>query len=224
MVRIRPFTVKEEKIFLMASEGEDIDAIVDSVKQVLNNCILDDIDVDSLPVFDIENLFLNLRARSVGEMVNLRYRCNNLVGPEGEEKHKCDNIVEMELNVLDIAPSNDERHNKTIQLSENLGMVMKYPTFSLFKSYDSENEIDTILNMTVSCIDYIYDGDQLHYSKDYKREELVEFVENLQAKDLEKIQLFFDTMPKLRKQVDFHCNKCGYDEKINIEGIESFFV
>lgn len=222
-VRVRPFTVKEEKIFLMANEGEDVDAIVDAVKQVLNNCIVDDIDVDSLPIFDIENLFLNLRARSVGEIVNLRYRCNNMVG-EGETKEKCDNVVDLEMNVLEVQPSVNEQHEKNIKLSETLGIMMKYPTFSLFQVYDSNSEIDSILNMTVSCIDFIYEGDTVHYAKDYDKKELIEFVENLQAKDLEKIKLFFDTMPKIRKEVDFKCNKCGYHEKINIEGIESFFV
>jgi hypothetical protein len=229
-VKIRPFTVKEEKIFLMAAEGEDVDAIVDSVKQVLSNCIVDDIDVDSLPIFDIENLFLHLRARSVGEMVNLRYRCNNMVdGPPDETgtptaQEKCDNVVDMEINVLEVQPNISETHDKKIVLSETLGIVMKYPTFSMFQTYEKDNELDSILNMTISCIDFIYEGDSIHYAKDYTREELVEFIESLQSKDLEKIKMFFDTMPKMKKEVDFHCSKCGYKEKINIEGIESFFV
>jgi DNA-directed RNA polymerase subunit M/transcription elongation factor TFIIS len=228
MIRIRPFTVKEEKILLMANEGEDVDTVVDSVKQILSNCIVDDIDVESLPIFDIENLFLNLRARSVGEIVNLRYRCNNMIDGEpdneGETKHRCDNVVEMEVNVLEIKPTSNEQHEKNIQLSESLGMMMKYPTFSMFQSYADKSEVDAILLMAVSCIDYIYEGEKIHYSKDYTQEELIEFIENLQSKDLDKIKLFFDTMPKIRKEVDFKCGKCGYDEKINIEGIESFFV
>lgn len=225
MVRFRPFSVKEEKIFLMANESEDVQAIIDATKQVLNNCVLDDIDVESLPVFDIENLFLNIRARSVGEIINLRYKCNNDIKDEGsEETHKCHNVVDIELNVLEIEPTFNENNNKKIEITDKMGIVMKFPSLELLRNFTSISEVDAVLELTIGCIDYIYDNENIYYAKDATKQELIDFVESLMAKDLEKIKNFFDTMPKIKKDVQFKCNKCGHEEIIEVEGIESFFV
>jgi DNA-directed RNA polymerase subunit M/transcription elongation factor TFIIS len=105
-----------------------------------------------------------------------------------------------------------------------MGVVMRYPSFETIKKFNAEDEADSIIKITVDCIDYVYDTDSIYYAKDFTEEELIEFVESMQAKDLEKIKFFFDTMPKMKKDVDFKCNKCGYEEKIEIEGIQNFFV
>jgi hypothetical protein len=223
-VRFRPFSVKEEKIFLMANESDDSVAVIDAVKQVLNNCILDDIKIDTLPIFDIEYLFLNIRARSISEIVDLRYKCNNEVVGEDGEKHKCNNVVDLQLNVLDIQPVIDIEHTNKIEITENLGMVMRYPSFEMLEKYNAENEIDSIFDLTIGCIEYIYDKDEIYYAKDTTKQELIEFVESMQTKDLEKVKVFFDTLPKIKKKMDFKCIKCGYNEEIEIEGIESFFA
>jgi DNA-directed RNA polymerase subunit M/transcription elongation factor TFIIS len=221
----RPFTVKEEKLFLMANESEDLNSVVDTIKQILNNCVLDEIDIESLPLFDIEHLFLNIRARSIGEVVNLKYKCNNLVAvEEGEEEKKCGNLVEFDLNILEIQPEKQEGHSTKIEITENMGIAMKYPNFETLKTFDVQNEADSIIKTTIDCIDYIYDKDQIYYAKDNTQEELVEFVESMQAKDLEKIKFFFDTMPKMKKDIEFKCNKCGHEELIELEGIQSFFA
>ena len=101
---------------------------------------------------------------------------------------------------------------------------MLFRSFSTLKSLDAETEGDMIIKMTANCIDYIYDADQIYYAKDTTQEDLIEFVENLEAKVLEKIKIFFETMPKIGKDVDFKCSKCGYEEKMRLEGIDSFFV
>lgn len=221
-VRFRPFTVKEQKLFLMAAESEDADNSIKTIGQVLQNCIVDDIDIQNIPLFDIENLFLNLRARSVGEMVNLKYRCNNSIENE-QVKHECGNIVQVDLNILEIEPKIDGNHNNKIEITDKLGIVMKYPTFKMVQS--ATGQIDqTLLDMIVDCIDYIYDDEQLYYAKDTTRAELSEFVEGMQTRDLDKIKLFFDTMPAIQKKIDFTCNKCGYHEEILLEGTDSFFV
>lgn len=222
-IKFRPFTVKEEKLFLMAYESEDVKYSVDTIIQVLNNCIISDIDVKDLPTFDIEYLFLNLRARSVGEVVKLKYRCNNDVNTE-EGVKKCNSSVEMELNVLQIEPTRDINHSNKIEISDNLGIVMKYPKIGLIKDNTNVEDFNIILELIINCIDYIYDENNVYYAKDSSKEELVEFLDSLQSKDLEKIKEFFDTMPKLKKKVDFHCNKCGYEENIELEGIQSFFA
>ena len=224
-LRFRPFTVKEEKLFLMANEGEDLTTVVDTIKQILNNCILDEFDIDSLPLFDIEHLFLNIRARSIGEVVNLKYKCNNdVLDEETKEEKKCNNVVQIDLNVLDIQPEKQEGHTNKIQITEKLGIVMKYPNFETLKKFRDVSEADSIIKMTVNCIDYVYDADKIYYAKDSQEEDLIEFIESMQSKDLEKIKTFFDTMPKVKKDVDFKCNKCGHEEKIELEGIQNFFV
>lgn len=223
-IKFRPFTVKEEKLFLMTSETDDAKAVLDTIKQVLNNCILDDVDIENLPMFDIENLFLNIRARSIGEVVNLRYKCNNLVKDEKNEETKCNNVVDIDLNVLDIKPEENKSHDKKISITENLGIVMKYPSFKVFENINLDDESISIIETIVNSIDYVYDKENVYYAKDTSKEELNEFVESLQSKDLEKIKDFFLTMPKLSKNVHFKCSKCNYEEDIKIEGIESFFV
>jgi hypothetical protein len=224
-LRFRPFTVKEEKLFLMANEAEDVDSVLDVIKQVINNCLLDEFDIDTLPMFDIEYIFLNIRARSISEVLNLKYKCNNTIPKEGEiEEHKCNNLVEIDLNVLDIQPEKQESHTNKVEITENMGVVMKYPSFQILKEFDVDNEAESIVNMTAGCIDYIYDKDQIYYAKDNTIEELIDFLESMQSKDLEKIKLFFDTMPKMKKTLHFKCNKCEHEEDIELEGIQSFFV
>ena len=223
VVRYRPFLVKEQKLFLMAAESEDPKDTVNAIKQVLRNCVLDDIDVENMATFDIEYLFLQLRARSIGEVVNLRFNCNNNVTEKGEEV-KCGNLVKIDVNILEVNPTKNESHTNKVQITDKIGVVLKYPTFGTIDS----NEIDTqdmqqILNVIVSCIDYIYDEEQVYYAKDTKKEELVEFIENMKQTDVEKLSAFFTSLPKIKKDVHFHCNKCGYEEDITLEGVQSFF-
>ena len=225
-VKYRPFLVKEQKLFLMAAQSTDEKETVDVVKQVLNNCILSDIDVDDLPTFDLEHLFMQLRARSVGEVVNLKYNCNNTVKDDKDEEKVCGSLVKFDLNILDIKPIIDEKHSSKIEINDKLGIMMKYPTLSLIKDAGNlaNEDVDTVLNVIVSCIDYIYDADQMYYAKDSTKEELLEFIEGMEQEDMEKIQLFFTTMPKIAKELDFKCKKCGYEETITVQGIQNFFV
>ena len=222
-IRFRPFTVKEEKLFLMAAQSDDSETVTKTIIQVLNNCILDDIDVENIPMFDLEYIFLNLRARSIGEVVELNYRCNNkVVSEEGEEK-TCNNVVKIDVNLLDIKPTDSEIKNK-IQLTDKLGLVMKYPNLNLVQKIKTQDELEIVIELIVECIDYIYDEENIYYAKDSTKEELLEFLESFQAKDLEKLKDFFDTLPKISKEIDFECKKCGYHENIKLEGIQNFFV
>jgi hypothetical protein len=196
------------------------------VKQVLNNCIITDIDVDDLPTFDLEYLFMQLRARSVGEVVNLKYNCNNKVTDTDGESKPCGGLVKFDMNLLEIEPTRSEEHSNKIVISDKLGVVMKYPTLKMIgdtKALQDES-IESIMDIIIKCIDYIYDADQMYYAKDSTQEELMEFVESMQQEDLTKIQKFFTTMPKMSKPLDFKCGKCGYEEKIVVEGIQNFFV
>jgi len=223
-IRFRPFLVKEQKLFLMASESDDPKETVGVIKQVLKNCIIDEIDIDTLPTFDLEWLFIQLRARSVEEVVHLNYKCNNNVKDEEGKDTKCNGVVEIDINLLEIEPSKNPEHTNKIQLNENLGLVLKYPTFEMIQKFESEKTNDMITSVLVDCIDYIYDNEQMYYAKDTTKEELIDFVDSLQQKDLEKIRVFFDTVPQVKKDVSFECPRCKYQENIAIQGIQNFFV
>jgi hypothetical protein len=223
-IRFRPFLVKEQKLFLMASESDDQKETVNVIRQVLRNCILDEIDVDNLSTFDLEYLFMNLRARSVGEVVDLKYKCNNTIKDEAGEDKKCTGSVEFNLNLLEIQPTKNPEHNTKIQLTENLGICLKYPTFEMIQKYETMNENDVMLNVLIDCVDYIYDKEQIYYAKDSTKEEIIEFIDGLQQAHLEKIKIFFDTMPEIKKDVHFKCPKCDYEEDIEIKGMQNFFV
>ena len=208
----------------MASESNDPKETINVIRQVLKNCVLDEIDVDSLPTFDLEFLFMNLRARSVEEIVDLKYKCNNVVLNDKGESDACTGVVDFKVNLLEIEPTKNPEHTNKIQLTENLGVVLKYASFDMIQKYEDKSEGEIMSSMLVDCVDYIYDKDQIYYAKDVSRDELVEFVDNLQQKDLEKIKVFFDTLPEIKKDVHFKCPKCLYEEDIQIKGLQSFFV
>jgi len=223
-VRFRPFLVKEQKLFLMASESDDAKETSNVIRQVLKNCVLDEIDIDNLSTFDLEYLFMHLRARSVEEVVDLRYKCNNVIKEESGEEKRCTGVVEFKLNLLEIQPTKNPNHTNKIQLTDNLGICLKYPTFEMINRYESMAENDIMISVLTDCIDYIFDREQIYYAKDSTKEELSEFIDNLQQKDLEKVKTFFDTMPEVKKDVHFKCPKCSYEEDITIKGMQNFFV
>jgi hypothetical protein len=223
-IRFRPFLVKEQKLFLMASESEDAKETINVIRQVLKNCVLDEIDVDGLPTFDLEYLFMNMRARYVDEVVDLKYKCNNVIKNDKDEDVRCEGTVGFKFNLLEIQPTIHEDHKNKINLTENLGICLKYPTFEMVKKYEDMDENQVLTHVLVDCIDYIFDQDQIYYAKDSTREELEEFIDNLQQKDLEKFKDFFDKMPEIKKDVKFKCPKCDYEEDITIKGMQNFFV
>jgi len=219
-IRFRSFLVKEEKILLMAMESEDDFSNTLAIKQIITNCVLDDIDLDALPMIDMEFLFLNLRARSVSEITDVHYKCNNTVTDERGE-HECGNIVKVSFNLLEIEPISDSGHSNKIELSAGLGIVMKYPTVGMVNN--TASSLEDIMNILVSCIDYIYDSETIYYSKDSSREELLEFIESLNKEQFVKLQDFFVSMPKIKKHLTFKCDKCGYEDEIYLEGLQNFF-
>ena len=223
-VKFRPFLVKEQKLLLMVNQGDDIKEAITVVKQVLKNCIVDDINIDDLPSFDLEWLFLNLRAKSVNEIVDLKYQCNNIVKDENGENKQCSSVEKFQIKLLDIKPTKGENHTDKIQLSEKLGVVMKYPTFEMIAKLENKSEDEILMDLLVNCIDYVYDEDNIYRTKDLPKEEVVEFIDSMQQKDLEKIQEFFETAPKLKHTINFGCKKCGYKEDIPVEGLQNFFI
>jgi|TARA_B110000495_G_scaffold112979_1_gene97787 hypothetical protein len=225
-IRYRPFLVKEEKLLLIAMESEEEKQILDSTKKVIENCVFGDIDIDKLPTFDIEYIFLWLRARSKGEVIELKYKCPT-----------CKGQIPISFNVEDIKIKRHESHKTKIEINDTLGVVMKYPNITSTQGDREENDtdIDVLLKTILKSIDYIYDNDSMYSSKDYTENELQDFLESLNDKQFKSISEFFETMPKISHTVTLECaNKtkgegkkkdkvCGYKEELVLEGLQSFF-
>ena len=209
IIKYRPFLVKEEKVLLMAAESGDEKEIAIAVNSIIKNCVKDEVDTDSLAVFDIEYLFLNLRSKSIGESVKLLIPCEH-----------CENECKVSVNLSDINVEKTEGHNKKIQLTDSIGVIMKYPTFKATETIDIDKDPLKIINM---CIDQVYDSKSVYNTKDSSEEELVEFVDSLNQEQFKKIQEFFETMPKLRKEVDFKCSKCEKENNVVVDRLQDFF-
>lgn len=218
-IRFRPFLVKEQKNLLMAMESSDKDSIEKNIKQVLHNCTLtENVDIEKLPVVDVEFYFLNLRARSVGEIVENKYRCDNEV-----EGKTCGNIMETSLNLLDLKVTNI-KENDVVQLDDRISIKLNYPEFSVLNKLSKlENVADIAFELIADSIDYIYDGEQMYYARESTSKELVEFVESLNQKQFAKIEDFFSNLPVIEKKIEMRCTRCGFQHKLDVEGLESFF-
>lgn len=219
-IRFRPFLVKEYKNLMMAKEADDYETILRNVKLVLNNCTLDEkINIDELPIVDIEYYFLNLRARSSGEIVELKYICNNDV--DGKE---CGNVMDTSINLLDIHVTNFDKKNNIIQLNENISIKLGYPKFSTLKEFETTDDLTELaINMIVNSIEYIFDGSQYYYANETPKEELVSFIESLNQTQFNNLEKFFENIPKLDKKMEINCKKCGFRHEIVVEGLDDFF-
>lgn len=224
-IKFRPFLVKEQKILLMAMESEDANTVQNAVIDILNACILTpDFPLYDIPVIDVEYLFLNLRAKSVSEVVENKYRCNNEVDDGEGGKKTCGNTIEAKLNLTEVKPVFEEEVNPEIQLNDKITVKMKYPNFSAIQDSASIKDVTKLtMNLIASCIEYIYDGEQFYYSKETTQEELIEFIEMLSQEQFERMEQFFNSMPKLKTNVKLKCKKCGFDHDFEVEGLQNFF-
>ena len=227
-IKYRPFLVKEEKVLLIAMESEDEKQITDATKTTIKNCVFGNINVDSLPIFDIEYIFLWLRARSKGEEIELKYSCPD-----------CKGEIPVFFNIEDVKVQKGDEHTNKIQLTDELGVCLKYPDMKLqerIDNIDSDNQIEVIFKTILLSIDYLYDNEKTYPAKDHTTAEMEEFLESLSDDQFQKISKFFETMPKLKHEVKLECkNKvkgegkkkdkiCGYKEDMTLEGLQSFFA
>jgi hypothetical protein len=219
-VKFRPFLVKEQRNLLMAIESNESATIQQNVKDILYNCTLTEgIDIEKLPIIDVEFYFINLRAKSVGEIVESKYKCNNMVGDK-----ECGNIMETEVDLQNIVVQTNNSVSPEIQLTPQITIKLKYPEFGIVQDslkYDSIAE--TTFNMIAESIEYIYDGEQFYYGTEAEPGEMLEFVEGMNQEQFSKVENFFNNLPKLKKEIEIDCSKCGYHHKIEVEGLESFF-
>ena len=216
-VNYRPFLIKEEKTLLIAQQSEDPKVMVESLKEVIKSCIKDDINIDSLALFDLEYIFTQIRAKSVGEVVELVFPCDTCTDEKAKTK------VTIDLTKIQVVKSED--HQTTIPLFGEVGVMMKYPNMDTLQKLESLDVTDfnTIFSVVAESIDAIYNNEEVFYSKDQTKEELLEFLGNLTSEQFGKVQKFFETMPKMKQDVEYKCPVCGKEHKKTLEGLQSFF-
>ena len=227
-IKYRPFLVKEEKILLIAMESENENQIVDATKTTLQNCIFGDVNVSELSTFDIEYIFLQLRGKAKGENIELKFECPD-----------CKGEIVNSVNIDHIQVTQQDGHDTNVKITDDLGVVMKYPTLDLQTKIEVEtkdkNNIDKLFYTVIRSIDYIYDNETIYSNKDHTEKELEEFVESLTDVQFKKLSNFFETMPKLEHKLNLVCKgstkdskkkktNCDYKEEIKLEGLQSFFV
>lgn len=214
-IKIRPMLVREEKILLMAKASTDDNDVLPAIKQVVNNCIVDnDVDIDKFALFDLEYMFVKIRSVSVSNIAKVSYKDN----ADGK-------VYDFEVDLEKVEVKFPEKVEKSIQISEQTGVMMKYPEASLYSDTEfldssADNFID---NLIVRCIDKIYDGDQTYDSKTVTKQEIAEFVENLDVNTYEKMRQFFTDLPKLYYSIDYK-NSLGEDRKIEMTSLTDFFT
>ncbi len=212
-VKYRPFLVKEQKALMIAQESEDDKQIENTLAQILNDCVLEDIDPYKMPVFDVEYLFLRIRGKSVGEKVTVRLLCPD------DEKTRVD--VDINLEEVDVQMSND--HTNVIRLTKDISLVMRYPRFEDMSGFDNESQTNSLFDMIKRCVHEIHDGDTIHHRVDMSEKDLETFIESMSTQNLEEVSVFFDTMPKLIHIVKAKNPKTKKKVEIPIEGLQNFF-
>ena len=214
-ISYRPFLVKEEKILLMAMEGEDQLEMINGIKQIITNCVSEEINVDNLPVFDLEYIFLNLRTKSIGAESVVGLSCPD-----------CNTNNQTSIDLEEITIEKSEDHSNEIKLTDTIGISMKYPTVNILKSINPSGDmnVEDTMNMIQDCVDFIWNGDDTHDMADYNKDEKEEFFEGLTQRQFADIQTFFETMPKLSKEVSYTNPKTKKKNKMTLEGLQSFFV
>jgi predicted Zn-ribbon and HTH transcriptional regulator len=217
-VKFRPFLVKEEKILLMAKESKDPDTVRLAVKQIIVNCCSETLDVDTLPLFDIEMIFLKLRAKSVGESVKLVFNCQNEV--DGKVCNANTNYT-VDLNKIDYEIP--EGHDSTVMITETQGVKLKYPTLATHLELGEDLFEDALIAL-LSNIECVFDSESVYKIEDATEQEQIAFIESLSQESLEKIADFFRSTPKVVLTDVVKCSACGYDHVLHTEGLLSFFT
>ena len=218
-IEYRPFLVKEEKVLVIALESEDTKQITTAIKNVIKNCIkTKDIKVENLPTFDIEYLFLNIRGKSVGEMIEVNVTCPD----DGVTQ------VPIKINLDDIQVQKNEEHTNRIKVDDSIMMEMKYPSLDQFIKnnfdFDEKNAMDQSFDLIATCIDKIFTEDEVWAVEDCSKKEIVEFLEQMNSSQFKEIEKFFETMPKLSHSIKVKNPKTKKENEVVIEGLAGFFA
>lgn len=220
-IKARPFLVKEEKLLLMAAQSKDTTEIINMTKQVISNCLVEKkIRIDDLSFFDVDYLFIALRAKSVGETIEVNFKCNNRV-----DNDKCDTIFPVTLDISQIALNKNDDIKDQIFLTDKTGVKLKYPKYGEMKKIIAdESALDKRIRVIQASIDYIFDDKQTYPAKDMTKEELDEFTDNLTQAQLEKLGEWVDNFPEFSVVAKQKCPKCNFEHTIQYKDYTSFFL
>jgi hypothetical protein len=219
-IKVRPFIVREEKLLMMALASNDENQIIETTKQVVNNCILTDgINVEKLPFFDVDYLFIALRAKSVGEAIDVNFICNHK--PDGT--NKCGFVFPVKIDIANVSVTNN-RAKENINLSDNLIATMKYPSYATMRRLiNKDSNLERKIGLVAACIDLMVDEKQTYSPKDYSKEEFEEFLENLTETQFKRLEEFVDNMPTFFVTAQHECPKCSFNHRIEYKDFTSFF-
>jgi len=224
-VSYRPFLVKEEKTLLMAMESGDNTSMTKAMEDIISSCTEGSVKIKDLAPFDLEYFFLQLRGRSIGEIIEVKSpRPPNFTNccKEAEEGDVCD----LSINIDDIKVDTSKIKSSEIEVTKDIGVKMKYPQMDSVQKYNIEGDTmksEDIFKLITDCVDYIWDGDEIFQSKDHSKKELNEFIDSLSSGQFEKIRDFFESMPRLEHDVDWKCPRCGKSKTLVLTGVDSFF-
>ena len=209
----RPFLVKEEKILLLAMEEEQDAHLNKALKQVVHNCTFQKIDVGKLPLFDLEYIFLRIRAKSVGEVAKIQVLCQD----DGET------YVPVEVDLESIEVEFQEDHTTKIELTDEIGIEMGYPTFEFLNFKADQTEVNQLFDIIGSSIERVYEGETVYEKADFSKKDLKVFLESLTSEQFLRVQKFFETMPRLRHKLEVTNPKTKKVNEITLEGLQAFF-
>ena len=209
VIKFRPFLVKEEKVLLTAMEDGSQTALMNAIKTILKNCVQGKINVDRLPLFDIEYLFLKLRSKSVGEISEIGLKCTDT---------ECGGVNQISINMDEIEVYKPEGHNRKIMISDEIGVMMSYPVIKTAGITEEDG-----LEIVKDCIEMVFTEEETHERDSFTKKELDEFIDSMDTKQFGKIKEFFDTMPKLQHTINYKCEKCGENKEVTLQGLDSFF-
>ena len=217
-IKFRPFLVKEEKVLLIAMESGKSEDMLQSVKDIVNECTFQKLKLGEMPMFDVEYLFLNIRAKSVGEVSKLKVLC--------QDDMETYATVEINLNEVNVQVDG-ELHSNKIELTDEMGVIMKYPTIDSFTKNGIQNiTAANMIDVIASCVEQIYDkkGEEVYDSKDSTQAEIIDFVEQLNTTQFQEVQAFFDTMPRLQHTITVKNPKTKVESEVTLTGLNDFFV
>ena len=212
-ITYRPFLVKEEKLLLIAHETGDEKATFSAIKQLIKSCVIQELAVDTLPMFDIEYIFLKIRGKSVGEKIDLMLTC-----PDDEVT-----TVPVQVDIDEISVLMNEEHTNEVEITDNIKIVFRYPLLKDIKEIPANtSEMDLIFTLLYTCIDSISHGEEIYNQIDVSNKEIEEFIDSLTGDQFEKVTNFFQTMPKLRHVIPITNPKTGVESEVVVEGLASF--
>tara|TARA_B000000532_G_scaffold207924_1_gene176275 strand:- start:289 stop:981 length:693 start_codon:yes stop_codon:yes gene_type:complete len=209
VIKFRPFLVKEEKVLLTAMEDGSQTALMNAIKTILKNCVQGNLDVERLPLFDIEYLFLKLRSKSIGEISEIGLKCTDM---------ECGGVNQLSINMDEIEVTKPKGHNRKIMISDDVGVMMSYPVMKTSGITEEDG-----MAIVKDCIEMIFTEEETHERDSFTSKELDEFIDSMDTKQFAKIKEFFDTMPKLQHTINYKCEKCGEDKEVTLQGLDSFF-